>query len=141
MNNRVKSKEGRLISYACREFLIKFVAQSLPSYAMSVFLLLLDITKDLEGTLSKYWWHSKGDNNKRINLISWARMSKHKSAGGLGFRDFRDFNLAMLGKQGWRFLTNPDSLVSKVYKARYFPGGNFLDAILGNNPIFIWRSI
>ncbi|KAL8131372.1 hypothetical protein AgCh_007343 [Apium graveolens] len=59
----------------------------------------------------------------------------------MGFRDFRDFNLAMLGKQGWRFIKNPQSLVSKVFKARYFPDCSFMDAQIGNNPSFIWRSI
>lgn len=68
-------------------------------------------------------------------------MSNHKSAGGLGFRDFRDFNLTMLGNQGWRLLTNPRSLVGHIYKARYFPKTNFLEAILENNPSFIWMSI
>lgn len=49
----------------------------------------------------------------------------------------------MLDKQGWRFLTNPTSLVSQVYKGRYYLRGNFLDSVLGNhsNFSFIWRSI
>ncbi|XP_074369771.1 uncharacterized protein LOC141711268 [Apium graveolens] len=68
-------------------------------------------------------------------------MSKHKTAGGLGFRNFRDFNLAMLGKQGLRFITNTESLVSKIYKAKFFAGGDFLTSSLGHNPSFIWRSI
>ncbi|XP_074362353.1 putative mitochondrial protein AtMg00310 [Apium graveolens] len=59
----------------------------------------------------------------------------------MGFRDFRDFNLAMLGNQVWRFLTKPNSLVSKVYKARYFLNENYLDSSAGHNPSFVWRSI
>ncbi|XP_019177841.1 PREDICTED: uncharacterized protein LOC109173035 [Ipomoea nil] len=47
----------------------------------------------------------------------------------------------MLGKQAWRMLTKPDSLVARVYKARYFPKGSFFDAQVGNNPSFCWRSI
>ncbi|KAM6589465.1 hypothetical protein CsatA_012070 [Cannabis sativa] len=59
----------------------------------------------------------------------------------MGFRDLRDYNLSFLGKQGWRLLTNEDSFVSKIYKARYYPSGNFLNATLGPNPSFIWKSI
>ncbi|KAL8148046.1 hypothetical protein AgCh_005402 [Apium graveolens] len=55
----------------------------------------------------------------------------------MGFRDFRDFNLAMLGKQGWRFIKNPHSLVSKVFKARHFPDYSFMDAQIGNNSSFV----
>ncbi|XP_074376896.1 putative mitochondrial protein AtMg00310 [Apium graveolens] len=73
--------------------------------------------------------------------MSWSRLSNHKAAGGMGFRDLRDFNLAMLGKQGWRFLSNPDSMVSKLFKARFYPKGNFLTAATSNNPSYVWRSI
>ncbi|XP_074336955.1 putative mitochondrial protein AtMg00310 [Apium graveolens] len=47
----------------------------------------------------------------------------------------------MLGKQGWRFMTNPDSLVSGVYKVKYFRDGNYLNAKLGASPRFTWRSL
>ncbi|XP_031111934.1 uncharacterized protein LOC116015909 [Ipomoea triloba] len=47
----------------------------------------------------------------------------------------------MLGKQAWRFLTRPQSLVTRVYKARYFPKTSFVDATLGGNPSFCWRII
>lgn len=47
----------------------------------------------------------------------------------------------MLVKQGWRLLTNLDSLVARVYKDRYYKDGDFLSAKLGSNPSFIWRSV
>lgn len=72
--------------------------------------------------------------------MSWERLANSKAVGGMGFRNFRDFNLAMLGKQGWRLVTKPESLSSRIYKARYFAESNFLEAGIGNNPSFIWRS-
>lgn len=47
----------------------------------------------------------------------------------------------MLGKQGWRFLSKLDSLVTRVYKAQYFNKDGFLKAEIDYNPNFIWRSI
>lgn len=73
--------------------------------------------------------------------MSWECLSRHKSTGGMGFLDFKDFNVAMLGKQAWRFITNANSLVFRIFKARYFPNCSFLDAEVGNNLSFIWRSI
>lgn len=64
-----------------------------------------------------------------------------KEEGGLGFRDLKAFNLALLAKQGWQLQTCQNTLLYKVYKARYFPHGDFITAELGNCPSFAWRSI
>ncbi|XP_019150532.1 PREDICTED: uncharacterized protein LOC109147325 [Ipomoea nil] len=64
-----------------------------------------------------------------------------KKYGGMGFKELRAFNLAMLGKQAWRFLTDPETLVAKIYKARYYPTTSFTDATIGNCPSYCWRSI
>lgn len=61
------SWEDKIISQAGREELIKSVAQTLPSYAMSIILLPLDITKDMERSLTKFWWSSKIGMGKRIS--------------------------------------------------------------------------
>uniref|UniRef100_A0A803NXZ1 Reverse transcriptase domain-containing protein n=1 Tax=Cannabis sativa TaxID=3483 RepID=A0A803NXZ1_CANSA len=44
-------------------------------------------------------------------------------------------------KQGWRLLTNSSSLVVRVFQARYYTQGTFLDAELGSNPSYAWRSV
>ncbi|CAN0884583.1 Uncharacterized mitochondrial protein AtMg00310 [Linum grandiflorum] len=47
----------------------------------------------------------------------------------------------MLVKQGWQFLSDPNVLVSQVFKAKYFLKGDFLSAKLGYRPSYVWRSI
>jgi len=61
--------------------------------------------------------------------------------GGIGFRQLKEFNLALLAKQGWWLQMRYDSLVYRVLKAQYFPRCDFIQALLGNNPSFTWRSI
>lgn len=68
----------------------------------------------------------------------WVR---EMSKGGLNFRRIHGFNLALLGKKAWCFLTNLESLVARVYKAKHFPSTNVLAASIDQNPNFIWRSI
>ena len=80
-------------------------------------------------------------NDKKVTWMSWDRMCLPKDKGGLGFRDLKSFNLALLAKQGWRLQTNSSSLFSQVYKAKYFPKGEFADAEIGKNASFSWRNI
>lgn len=51
------------------------------------------------------------------------------------------FNLAMLARQGWRLLENPDSLCAQVLRAKYFPNGDLLNAQEGQGISYSWRSI
>ena len=59
----------------------------------------------------------------------------------MGFWDLRDFNLAMLAKQGWRMIQGNDSLLYKCFKARYFPRSSFLDAKESPGCFYVWRSL
>lgn len=68
-------------------------------------------------------------------------MCKPKCQGGLGFRDLELFNQALLVKQGWRILNDPNSMLTQVLKGRYFRDGTFVTAKSGGNPSFIWRSL
>ena len=52
----------------------------------------------------------------------------------MGFRDLKSFNKALLTKQGWRLQTNAQSLFSRVFKAKYFPDSEFIEASLGKTP-------
>ncbi|XP_074352890.1 uncharacterized protein LOC141692045 [Apium graveolens] len=88
-----------------------------------------------------YWWRASSKKPKSIHWMSWDRLCAKKSEGGTRFRKLHDFNVALLGKQGWRLITNQESMVSRVYKARYYPEGDFLSAKLGSNPRYVWRSV
>jgi len=59
----------------------------------------------------------------------------------MGFKDLSTFNLAMLGRQGGKFQTDTESLVSRIFKARYFPNKSYLTTTIGHNPSYVWRSI
>ena len=51
------------------------------------------------------------------------------------------FNQAMLGKQCWRLLTEPNSLCAQVLRGRYYPNGDFWTAQCPRSSSYVWRSI
>lgn len=120
---------------------MKTVIQAIPSYVMSVFILPKGLCDDLEKMMNSFWWGKRQDGSCNIRWQRWEKLCYKKQDGGLGFRSVYDFNLAMLAKQAWRFITNPSSLCSRLFKAKYFPKSNFFEAELGHNPSYAWRSI
>jgi hypothetical protein len=130
----------KFLSQAEKEILFKAVIHAIPTYCMSVFRLPNALCLEINSLMQKFWWGHQ-DNTSRIHWMSWGRLGLSKAAGGLGFRDFLSFNKALLAKQAWRLWSNPQSLVAKIMKAKYFSGSSILEAKLGTRPSFAWRSI
>ena len=120
--------------------LIKAVAQAIPTYTMSCFRLPDSLCEELTSMIRKFWWGQQKE-EKRIAWLSWEKLCVPKSYGGMGFKQLKYFNMALLAKQGWKLQTNPNSLVYWVLKARYFPQCEFIEASLGNNPSYSWHSV
>ncbi|WJX28105.1 hypothetical protein P8452_16861 [Trifolium repens] len=91
--------------------------------------------------INSFWWGSNKTSGRGINWLRWEKLTMRKERGGMGFRHMYGFNLAMLGKQGWKLLTNHDTILTQVFKAKYYPKEGFLGAKLGHNPSYVWRSI
>jgi hypothetical protein len=85
---------------------------------MSIFLLPLDLSSEINAMMQKFWWRHK-ENESKIHWMSWKKLGFSKSKGGMGFRDLRCFNKALLAKQGWRLIQNPHSLAGSILKAKY----------------------
>ncbi|GAA0176390.1 hypothetical protein LIER_29393 [Lithospermum erythrorhizon] len=94
------------------------------------------ICKEIDSILANYWWGSSA--NKEI---AWEQLCKSKGGGGLGFRRTQDFNQALLCKEAWRLVNEPDCQLTKTLKALYYPDGDFFTAKLGVAPSFTWRSL
>ncbi|KAL4340840.1 hypothetical protein GQ457_08G018090 [Hibiscus cannabinus] len=140
VDKRIEGWTKRLLSFGGREIFLKSVAQALPQYIMSCYLLPRTITDRITSSMRRYWWTGKA-NKRGWPLMAWDKICSPKNAGGLGLRDLRCFNLALLGKQLWRFLTRPDSLVARLFRAKYFPTGCLLDARLKDHASFAWKGL
>ncbi|XP_042944508.1 uncharacterized protein LOC122278379 [Carya illinoinensis] len=139
IRGRISNWKNKFLSQAGKEILLKAVIQALPTYCMGVFKLPKSLLNEINKIMHHYWWGHL-QNEKRVHWVSWGQMGRSKSAGGLGFRDLESFNLALLAKQGWRIIQQPNSLAAQVLKLKYFPSVDFFQAKVGYRPSFIWRN-
>jgi hypothetical protein len=137
VSKQVNDWKSKLLSQAGKEVLLKSVVQAIPTYSMSIFLLPKELCKEINKLMQNFWW---GQNTKerRIHWMSWEKLGQEKSIGGLGFRDLVRFNKALLAKQCWRLLQNPESIAVKIIVAKYYPNGSFWEARIGSRPSLIW---
>lgn len=91
--------------------------------------------------MNAFWWGTGHPNNYGIHWLLWKKLCVVKEAGGLGFKRLREFNIDMLAKQAWRSINYSNPLVTNLMKSWYYPTSDFLDASIGNNPSYVWRSI
>jgi hypothetical protein len=137
---KIQGWKERMLSSVGKDILIKACAQAIPTFAMSCFDLTKSLCEEIATMICRFWWAQNDEENK-MHWLSSELLTKPKSEGGLEFRDLYGFNLAMLARQGWRMLMNPDSLCARVLKARYFPTTSLLEAKPTEGISYPWRSI
>ncbi|XP_073363229.1 uncharacterized protein [Aegilops tauschii subsp. strangulata] len=131
---------GDTLSLAGKEIMIKAIAQAIPTYIMGVFKLPMFVCDDLNRMVRNFWWGS-AEGKRKTHWLAWPKILAHKTKGGLGFRDFRVFNQALLARQAWRLLIKPNSLCAQVLKARYYPDGRLEDTVFSGNASSTWQAI
>ena len=120
--------------------LIKAVAQAIPTYVMGIFKLPAGYCEDYMKMIRNFWWGYEPDQRK-IHWIAWEKMMLPKHMGGMGFRDMKLFNQALLARQAWRLVAYPDSLCARVLKAKYFPNGELIDTVFPSDSSPSWKGI
>lgn len=68
--SKLRSWDDKHVFGLGKEVLVKLVVQALTAYVMSVFQLPLGITRDIERSLSKFWWNSTQTNSFQISWVS-----------------------------------------------------------------------
>ncbi|EAZ45614.1 hypothetical protein OsJ_30281 [Oryza sativa Japonica Group] len=128
------------LSSGGKEIMLKAVIQAIPVYVMSIFKLPDSTCEDLNKLARNFWWGAE-QGKRKTHWRAWKYLTKAKQYGGLGFKDFKLFNQALLARQAWRLIVNPDSLCARVLKAKYFPNGTLVDTCFSGNASPGWRAI
>ncbi|CAN6246919.1 unnamed protein product [Urochloa humidicola] len=140
LSKRLKDYTEKNMSVAAKEILIKAVAQSLPTYIMSVFKLPLGLCDEFTSIIREFWWGVE-NGKRRAAWVAWKDLTLKKGWGGLGFKDLRLFNQALPARQAWRLIEFSDSLCARLLKAKYYPRGSVVDTVFSSNSSQTWQSI
>lgn len=138
IEQKLQTWVDQTISKAGKVTLLKTAAQVIPNFWMNL-LIPGEVCDAIEKRMNAYWWGNDGSGGG-IKWMAWDKICEAKEGGGLGFKKLKDFNVAMLAKQGWRLLNNSNPLVTNLMRAKYYPDGDFLNAKLEQNSSYVWRS-
>jgi hypothetical protein len=122
----------KYLSSGGKEVLIKAILQALPVYAMSVFQFPTGLIEELNELIRDFHWGDEHD-RRRMHWLSWDKLTQPKLCGGMGFRDFRVYNQALLARQAWRLLQFPDSLCARLLQGTIWRIGS-------GSMVKIWRD-
>ncbi|XP_074374083.1 uncharacterized protein LOC141714463 [Apium graveolens] len=140
VGKKLQGWDKQAISKGGKVTLLKTAAQVILNFWMNMLLIPIQVCEDIEKRMKAFWW-GNGTSNRGIKWMSWERMCTVKEDGGLGFKKLRNFNKSMLSKQAWRLVNNTNPLLTRIMQAKYFPESDFLNAKLGANPSYVWRSV
>ena len=108
----------RYISCGGRVTLIKAALTSIPIYFLSFFRIPKSVEERLKRIQRRFLWGG-GLEQKRIAWIKWDQVCMPKEKGGLGIKDIRIFNLALLGKWKWNYMQEKGEIWSRVLDSKY----------------------
>ena len=112
------SWKGMYLSKGGRIALIKSTLSNLPTYLLSILHIPATVAKRIEWIQCGFLWGGIGEDFK-FHLVNWPKVCSSVREGGLGIRNLRCFNHALLGKWLWRYASEPGAFWRKVVEAKY----------------------
>ncbi|GAB4857205.1 hypothetical protein Ancab_040518 [Ancistrocladus abbreviatus] len=142
MKKRVSGWHLSSLSFSGRVVLINAVLGSLPIYHLALFLAPLGVIKKLEQIRMHFLWGSTDDRRKMV-WVKWEDVCKKKIHGGLGIKDLRQFNIALVGKWWWRYLQEENRLWRRLLVAKYGDNSSGVCESSRNDKSFSgwWRDV
>jgi hypothetical protein len=118
MARRLAPWKRSYLSKGGRVTLIKSTLSNLPTYMMSLFPIPVFVAKRIKKIKRDFLCGGLNDEGK-MHLVEWDKVCSPLDEGGLGIRDIRRFNQALLGKWLWRFAHEEGAWWRSVLVAKY----------------------
>ncbi|XP_020266417.1 uncharacterized protein LOC109841906 [Asparagus officinalis] len=110
MYRKLASWKSSCLSFGGRLVLLNSVLSSIPLYYMSFYKLPSWVIKEVDKIRKNFLWTGKNISKPFKCLVNWKTVCLSKYEGGLGVKDLKLFNNALLSKWLWKCLDR-DSLI------------------------------
>ena len=117
------SASSRFLSYAGRLQLVNSVLSSLPTYYMCTLKLPSAVIEIIDKHRRNCLWRGADNNRKSYNLAAWNSTMKPKDKGGLGVKNLRLHNEALLIKQLDKFYRKANVQWVRLIWGKYYTQG------------------
>ena len=122
IKSKIQNWNANWLNLAGKTVLIKAVLNSMPIYHSSIMLAPGMVIRKIEALLRKFIWEGGKGNERKLHLVSWEKIQKPRSEGGLHVRNLSIQNLALGAKLLWQIVSGKDSWSKKVLRKKYLPG-------------------
>ena len=130
----------RHISIGGRVTLINAALTTIPIYFFSFFRVPSRIAARLEAIQRQFLWGG-GMEERKIAWVSWKEVCQPKEKGGLGIKDLKTFNSALLTKWCWDLFHKQEELWAKILISKYGGWRALEEGIRGNQDSIWWRDL
>lgn len=93
----------------------------MPTYILSLFLILRGGSSKLERIQRNYLWGG-GRLEKKPHLVKWSMVCLSKEKGGFEIHNLSNLNSALLGKWNWRFAMEENACWRRFIFLKYGAG-------------------
>ncbi|XP_020253791.1 uncharacterized protein LOC109830842 [Asparagus officinalis] len=129
------------LSYGGRLVLLNSVLTSIPLYFMSFYKLPTWVIIEIDKIKKSFLWSESSQNSSFKCLVNWKKVCLSKSEGGLGVKDIRVFNCALLAKWLWKYL-DPNSHTGIFLRQLYNHRGSLIQILHANaNNSSFWNTL
>ena len=138
--SRLSSWKAKVLSIGGRMTLIKSVLESLPTYYFSLYKAPVKIISELEAMIKKFLWGGNIDVRK-LHWVSWDKVTCPKRYGGLGLKELKISNSALLLKWAWRYRVETDALSRRIVNAIHSSTIKWSVLPLNNRFTGTWKTL
>ncbi|XP_074305322.1 uncharacterized protein LOC141640417 [Silene latifolia] len=137
---KIRAWGTKHLTYAGRLTLVTSVLHTLHSYWATIFLIPSGIMNNIDRICRNFLWSGK-DSYLRAPVVAWDQCCKPKAEGGLGIKNSKMWNKALLGKYVWWVANKKDHLWVRWINHVYLRGRHWTNYSPPSDCSWSWKKI